>query len=174
MKLTKLIILLLAISADVAGLVSCRTQPNGKAIPHLLYGKASLSKEEKQILNRPFEDYRNHDYRRKAYKIAMICLKHRLSFSEVKEMVQEPGGVRVHPDTGESALHYRFSLNWDGWLIFEFDSNGNHTGVCFKNRPYPLPPIGFITCDTPVEAPPLPYREGHCCPIKNPVNTVDF
>lgn len=26
---------------------------------------------------------------------------HRLSFSEVKELVQEPVGVRVHPDTGK-------------------------------------------------------------------------
>ena len=118
-----------------------------------LYGRESLSKEEKLILTNPFVDYRQHNYDRKAYKVAMICLKHRLTLSEVQKAITGPVQIRKREDTGGCDLIFMY---WGEKLKFYFDSSGHLDEVYYHADRYRLPPIEFITPDTPIEVPPLP------------------
>ena len=149
MKLTKLIILLLAISAGVAGLVSCRTEPKGKAIPRPLYGMSSLSKEETQDLAKFIEDTRTIVNHREAYTIAVICMKHRLTWFEIKELV---AGEKVN----SAGSYLRIPCKSGGFTSFHFDNKGTLVKAIEVESPYMLPPLGAITPATPINLPPFP------------------
>lgn len=146
MKLTKLTIIILAAVAVVVGFVWLRhLQPT----PRSLYGKASLSEDEKRILYRPFEDRFKTWYPGKDYKIGIICLKHRLTRAEVLELIAEP----PYEPRDYKYLFYRTGPN--GLFSLEFDENGNLKKAEVVDSRYQLPPLESVTPDTPIEPPSL-------------------
>ena len=146
MKLTKLTIIILVTIAGLAGFVWWRT-----SIPRPLYGKASLSKEEKLILAKPFEDYRHHNYERKAYTVAMICLKHHLTIPEVNELITGQVDARQGNST-----EFRYGPGPERQLFFDFDDKGKLLSIDLGRGQFRLPPLELVTKDAPIESPPLP------------------
>jgi len=137
-----------------------------------LYGKASLSKEEKRILYKSFKDmygvFTDAEGRERkilnerkttpqAYRIGMICLKHRLNWSEVQEMIHlitgEPIPPRPEPPNDNSQF---LELGFNKYLIFQFDAVGSLTGVWTPPSWYKFPPLEEVMPDTPIEPPSKP------------------
>jgi len=136
-----------------------------------LYGKTSLSEEEKRILCKPFEDlYVNVktdrgagkfiDERKtvpKAYKVGMICLKHRLTRTEVMELISTPPAETSIVSTNLMDVDYQ--IGGCKRLIFKFDEKGNIKSVEGDgvHSLYEFPPLEAVTSDTSIEPPePLP------------------
>ena len=116
---------------------------------HLLYGKASLSDQEKQVLSKLIEGNRTVVNHREAYTIAMICMKHRLTWFEIKEMV-----------TGEKVSSLGSSLSIScksgGYTGFHFDNKGTLINAIAVESPYMLPPLESVSPGTPITLPPFP------------------
>ena len=119
------------------------------------YGKISLSEAEKGMLYKAFPDPRDGGNIRKAWTVAIICMKHRLNRSEIKELIAHPpDDDRFVASLGKAYLGYNLGMH--STLDFTFDEDGNLTRVYAVGVPYKLPPMELVTPDTPTELPPLP------------------
>ena len=127
----------------------------------LLYGKASLCEEEKQILYKPFYGravpFNENKSVPQAYRVGMICLKHRLSMPEIEEVQQAttgdiPAPVKSWP--GEYVLWVRCGLYKA--LVFAFDENGRLKKIDTTGTWYKFPPLEAVKPDTSIEPPPMP------------------
>ena len=118
-----------------------------------LYGKTALSKEEKRILYKPFPEIRNAENISKAWMIAMICMKHRLTCAEVRELIASPPFGYGSDESG-SSLSYLYGK--EGVLQFSFDKNGKLEKVHGISE---LPPMESVSTDTPIEPPSLPAEQ---------------
>ena len=137
-----------------------------------LFGKASLSEEEKRILYKPFENlygfqeagigmvkvFDEYKTTPKAYKVGMICLKHRLTRAEVMELISTPPNEDRVVYTNLVDVTYRFGINKG--LIFRFDIKGNllNTEGDGVHSWYEFPPLEEVKSDTSIEPPEPPPR----------------
>jgi len=128
------------------------SQRNPPAAPHLLYGKASLSKDEKRILYQPFKGFMKRPYRGQDYKVGMICLKHRLTRDEVTKLI----GETPHKSELPELLIYNTCIA--SAITFRFDKRENLLDVRTTGSQYQLPPLESVTPDTPIDLPPLPHN----------------
>ena len=126
-----------------------------------LYGKASLSVEEQRILYEAFPKVSGQLVEPKtlprAYRIGMICLKHRLRLPEVQEV--------KHLTTGDTSAPY---MPWAGTYIIAlrigfgkcldcfFDEKGNLEKILATGAWYQFPPPEQVTTNTSIDPPPLP------------------
>ena len=117
-----------------------------------LYGKASLSEEEKRILSMITADCEKKGFIHVAHSIGMICLKHRLTSSEID---------RLFP---EWVPHKRLCVCRSPFLLlfFNFDAQGNIVSIYYvdSGRSHSLPPLESVTTDAPIDLPPLPRKNG--------------
>ncbi len=133
-----------------------------------LYGKASLSEEEKRILYKPFEDlcvivetgmgpvkhFNEWKTGPKAYKVGMMCLEHRLTRTEVLELISTPPTEDRIVFPNRVDVGYQFRIHKQ--LLFSFDEKGN-----LKNAEgegislwYKFPSLKDVASDTSIEPPP--------------------
>ena len=112
-----------------------------------LYGKASLSREETRILYKPFDpDLRNSRHNNpKAWSVAIICMKHRLTCNEIMDLIASPPDSDGLVET-ERVVVYKFAIQ--GALQFYFDLNGILKDVRGFEE---LPHMEAVTPDTPIE-----------------------
>lgn len=124
---------------------------------HPKYGKASLSEEEKRILSEPFakvtpslfDGPRNAP---NAYRKGMICLKHRLNYWEVNELVGGNNATLSNLPLQGVGINYEFGF---GQLLeFDFDERGGLRSVQPLGSGYRLPSPEDVRPDTPIEPPP--------------------
>ena len=126
-----------------------------------LYGKDSLSSEEKRILfTTATEACGILKWHCIAYKVGMICLKHHLTKSEIGELFvgQVVHGAHVD-DIGRDLVKVRLCSPPSMLLLyFRFDSKGSNGEISyiFGGEWYYLPPIDSVTPVAPIELPPLP------------------
>jgi len=143
-------------------------QRNIHASSRQLYGKASLTEEEKRILYKPFEDlcviveagigpvkhFNEWKTGPKAYKVGMICLKHRLTRAEVLELISTPPTEDRVVFTNRVVVGYRFGFQKE--LRFGFDKKGILTDAEGEGESiwYKFPSLKDVTTDTSIEPPP--------------------
>jgi hypothetical protein len=144
--------------------------------PRPLYGKNSLSIQEKQVLYKPFEDmyvlmqggagpHTVMDERKtvpQAYRVGMICLKHRLNLSEVQEMILLIQGKAPSPQVvGPDEIWQHWGIGFHMRLTFRFDKKGNLESVDAPPEVwYKFPPMEEVVLDTPIDPPPKPADWG--------------
>ena len=138
-----------------------------------LYGIASLSEEEKRILYKPFEGMfvRGEgafgtmipDARKtmpRAYRVGMICLKHRLNWSEVQELIM--GKVPASRSRPTECAWFTLPVAVPGVeLLFDFDPKGDLKQVSIPHTWYHFPRLEDVTPDTSIEPPPKPINWGN-------------
>lgn len=130
-----------------------------------LYGKASLSEEERRILYKPFDGMEGKtdtgapilDWRRslpKAYQLGMVCLKHRLNYSEVNELIVRNVTPRLLFPPEKTRIN--ITISFSALLGFDFDEKGDLQKVQIYGIEYhKLPPLEAVTSNTPIEPPPM-------------------
>ena len=135
------------------------TPRNSPTISRPFYGKAFLSEDEKQILSKITTDCGSKRCDRLAYRVGMICLKHRLASSEIDELF---AGKVVHAepraDTGVEHVSIKLCPPPCRPLVFEYDAKGNIVRSLYMLNGvwHYLPPLESVTPDAPIELPPLP------------------
>ena len=123
-------------------------QENQREVSRPLYGKASLTAEEKRILHKPFDNCFRYWCGSNIYLVGMICMKHRLSREEIMELIKESP---VEP-LEDVYLSYRTGI---GQLItFTFGQDGNLQKAVTVGSKYQFPPLETVTHETAIE--PLP------------------
>ena len=86
------------------------------------------------------------------YRVGMICLKHRLTRSEVMEALSESPVKPIH----NGYLDYQTSIGH--LLTFKFDASGNLLLVRTHER-FEFPSLESVLPDTPIDPPMIPKVE---------------
>ena len=140
------------------------TEKRKVALTKPLYGMASLSNEEREILRRSFQnayvvtpDFEfprldglkaSHD----AYRMGIICLKHRLNRSEVLQLITAKRLVKP----ALKAVYYY--IGPDCLFMIDFTKEGGIKSVLMDHAWYKFPALEDVTPDTSIEPPPIPYN----------------
>jgi len=131
-----------------------------------LYGKDSLSPEEKQILNESFdgmwiclgdEGTLILDASRampRCYQIGMICLKRRLNRSEVLKLVTAKPDPSPVPHLQAGIVYYQ--MGPDTLFQIEFTREGSIEKVQLNHAWFKFPALEDVKPDTPIDPPPRP------------------
>jgi len=178
MKLTKPLILLVPVAAIIGAVVWRWSRPVGNqpitgGSPSMTsnqpsvqlaktkgsdsmnpqFGIASLSEAEKKILHDPFPDRSGRaQYDRVAYEVGIICLKHRLSYDEVVELIKSPRSPPNPVRPSDTVIGASYVYGFSQALGFMFDRKGKLKAVeGDSGGMYKLPPLESVTHDTPLE-----------------------
>ena len=149
------------------------TRTHALLVSRPLYGEASLSEEERRILYKPFDgmvirgegDFGTMipDARKtmpRAYRVGMICLKHRLNWSEVQSLIT--GKASASRNLSVPGYWFHLPVAAPGVsLYFEFDQNRNLKQVSIPDTWYQFPRLEDVTPDTSIEPPPKPINWGN-------------
>ena len=117
------------------------------------HGKDSLTEKERKIIHKAFEEIHVYGIYERAYRVGMICLKRRLNYWEVRELIEGKIVPRTSlPVEGERVGYYfPFSHSLGLW----FDKDGNLQRVkMYGDSRYDFPPLESVTPGTSIEPPP--------------------
>jgi hypothetical protein len=156
-----------SVTTSVVGAVEV-TQKSKVATAKPLYGMTSLNNEEREILRKSFQDdyvvtpdfptprlhmaKAAHD----AYRMGIICLKHRLNRSEVSKLITDR---RLPSDTADPQVLY-YQIGPGTLFQIEFTAEGSIKCVQMAFAWYKFPALEDVTPDTPIEPPPMPADWG--------------